>query len=523
MDAPGSHKVCSLARLLAVREQARQAGRAVVHCHGCFDIVHPGHIRHLQFARSLGDVLIVSVSADRQVSKGVNRPLIPDDLRAANLAALECVDWVYVNPHPTAVELLGELRPDIYVKGKEYEYNQDPRFLAERDAVVRHGGRVVFSSGDLIYSSTALINSIGPGQNFNAEKVRRFRHLHGLGGGALHDAAARFAGRRIVVVGDYIVDRYHFCQATGVASEAPMMTLRQTAQRDFDGGAGVVALHLAGLGASPALVTSLADDEPSAQIAQALCEAGVEVIVPRRGRHVPMHHRFLAGDTKVQRVEEGSPQPLDSQQTQLAGDAILAAADGADAAIFAEFGYGLIGPGLLDRVLPELRGRGIVVSADVSGWQANLLHFKGVDLLCPTEREMRQTLHDFSAGLNAVVSRLLEVTAARSAIITMGKEGLVVFDRNPQIADRASWDRQLRSEYLPALSGGAVDPLGAGDALLATATLAMASGSSLQAAALLGALAASIEVQRLGNEPIGIEELMGAISQCPDHRAAMVA
>jgi bifunctional ADP-heptose synthase (sugar kinase/adenylyltransferase) len=207
----------------------------------------------------------------------------------------------------------------------------------------------------------------------------------------------------------------------------------------------------------------------------------------------------------------------------LAGDAILAAADGADAAIFAEFGYGLIGPGLLDRVLPELRGRGVVVSADVSGWQANLLHFKGVDLLCPTEREMRQTLHDFSAGLNAVVSRLLEVTAARSAIITMGKEGLVVFDRNPQIADRASWDRQLRSEYLPALSGGAVDPLGAGDALLATATLAMASGSSLQAAALLGALAASIEVQRLGNEPIGIEELMGAISQCPDHRAAMVA
>ena len=96
-------KVCTLEALLAHRDAARAAGRTVVHCHGCFDIVHPGHIRHLQFARSLGDVLVVSVSADAHVGKGVSRPLIPDTLRAASVAALECVDRVYVNPHPTAV------------------------------------------------------------------------------------------------------------------------------------------------------------------------------------------------------------------------------------------------------------------------------------------------------------------------------------------------------------------------------------------------------------------------------------
>jgi cytidyltransferase-like protein len=106
-----TRKICTLDQLLSLRAQARQAGRTVVHCHGCFDIVHPGHIHHLQFARSLGDVLVVSVSADTHVNKGVNRPLIPDDLRAGSLAALECVDWVYVNPDPTAVELLGRLEP----------------------------------------------------------------------------------------------------------------------------------------------------------------------------------------------------------------------------------------------------------------------------------------------------------------------------------------------------------------------------------------------------------------------------
>src|SRR5438270_8256232 len=106
-----TRKTCSLQPLLAIRTAARAQGKTVVHCHGCFDIVHPGHIQHLQFAKSLGDVLIVSVSADRHVNKGLDRPLIPDELRASSLAALECVDHVYINPDPTAVALLEKLRP----------------------------------------------------------------------------------------------------------------------------------------------------------------------------------------------------------------------------------------------------------------------------------------------------------------------------------------------------------------------------------------------------------------------------
>src|SRR5438552_10094764 len=131
---PAKEKLHSLPQLLTMRESALRAGKTVVHCHGCFDIVHPGHIHHLQYAKSQGDILIVTVSADPQVHKGAARPLIPEDLRAASLAALECVDWVFVNPNSTAVELLHQLQPDIYIKGREYESNHDPRFLAERQA-----------------------------------------------------------------------------------------------------------------------------------------------------------------------------------------------------------------------------------------------------------------------------------------------------------------------------------------------------------------------------------------------------
>src|SRR5256714_1758367 len=175
-----NRKTVSLDELLTIRDEARAAGKTIVHCHGCFDIVHPGHIHHLQFAKSLGDILIVSVSADHHVNKGADRPLIPDDLRASSLAALECVDWVYVNPEPTAIALLGALQPDIYVKGKEYERNQDARFLAEREAVTACGGRVVFSSGDVVYSSTALIGALSRPDRFYDEKVMRLRDRYGL-------------------------------------------------------------------------------------------------------------------------------------------------------------------------------------------------------------------------------------------------------------------------------------------------------------------------------------------------------
>src|SRR5205823_5564403 len=205
------------------------------------------------------------------------------------------------------------------------------------------------------------------------------------------------------------------------------------------------------------------------------------------------------------KVDEGSPAPLDSALEESLAENIFSAADGVAAVVFADFGYGLITAGLLDRVMPELRARVPIITADVSGKQANLLRFKSVDLLCPTEREAREALGDFSSGLGAVVSKLLTSTNARQAIITLGKQGLMTFDW-PMQTPKASEGR-LRSEYIPALSTRTTDPLGCGDALLAAASLALAAGASLQAAGFLGSIAAAIELQHMGNHPISADEI----------------
>jgi len=157
---PGQ-KILSLEALVTLRHRLRIEGRSLVVCHGCFDIVHPGHIRHLRQARTMGDVLLVSLTGDAHINKGAGRPLIPQEHRAENLAALDIVDLVYVDPNPTALSMLEAVEPDVYIKGREYENNADPRFRAERETVEKAGGRVVFSSGDVVFSSSALIDAIG--------------------------------------------------------------------------------------------------------------------------------------------------------------------------------------------------------------------------------------------------------------------------------------------------------------------------------------------------------------------------
>lgn len=502
-------KVQSLESLLELRGRLRREGRTLVHCHGCFDVVHPGHIHHLQHARSRGDFLLVSVSSDANVAKGVARPLIPDDLRCASLAALECVDAVLLNDFPTAAELLDQVRPDVYVKGREYESSQDPRFLLERDTVIAHGGEVFFTRGDVVYSSTALIGALVDTGAFNSEKIGRYSRDHGLTPSFVESLLQRMKGRQVVVIGDTIVDRYHFCEATGIAGEGPMMTLHAMAKREYDGGAAIVARHAASLGADVTLVTALAGDAESAQLSMRLQNEGVRVVASHHRKQLITKTRYVVDDQKIFKVDDGAAMPLDSRSERDVADQILAAAEGADCVVFADFGYGLLTPGLIDRVLPRLRAAVPIISADVSGKQANLMRFRGIDLLCPTEREVRDTLGDFAGGIGAVVSRLLRETDVKSALITLGKQGLVACDW-PGGNWHASQGR-LASHYLPSLAERAVDALGAGDALLATASLALAAGATLQQAAFVGSLAAAVEIRHVGNVPVHADALLDAM------------
>ena len=133
--------VLPLAALRAERERLREAGKRVVFTNGCFDLLHPGHVRYLQQARALGDALIVALNSDRSVRelKGDNRPILREDERAEVMAALACVDYVTVFDEPTPREIIAALLPDILVKGGDWGVDQ----IVGREEVETAGGQVM--------------------------------------------------------------------------------------------------------------------------------------------------------------------------------------------------------------------------------------------------------------------------------------------------------------------------------------------------------------------------------------------
>ncbi|MCA9287789.1 MAG: adenylyltransferase/cytidyltransferase family protein [Phycisphaerales bacterium] len=531
-------KILSREQLLRVREQARRDGRRVVQCHGCFDIVHPGHIRHLRFARQLGDILLVTLTGDSSIAKGTGRPLIPEELRADNLAALDFVDWVHVESRPTAGELLGEVRPDVYVKGREYEFNSDPRFKAERRAVEDHGGRVVFSSGDVVFSSTALIAALEQSVDPFHARLRDLLARDEAQGATLGGIVSAMRGVPVVVVGETILDTYVLCDRPDVAGESPIMTLRPAEYRHYDGGAAIIARHAAALGARPVLITPMPTGGPGLEAARAvrqrLIAEGVDVRPIPVETPLPEKQRFLVGAQKVMKVDLVDRLVVDTTTGERLVQMATAAAREVHAgvAIVADFGLGLFSSALLRRLCLALREHAAIMAGDVSGRRSNLTAMSGMDLLCPSEGEVRDAMGLHDQGLPAVTWRLLERTNAKRAIISMGGDGLIAFDRiqggaESEPASRAEattsarsdaksgdgWARRLAAEHIPALCPFAVDPLGCGDSLLTTAALALGAGGSLLSAAILGAAAAGVQAQRLGNLPVSATDVRHGVAR----------
>lgn len=505
---PVSPKICSKPELLARRRAARDSGRRVVHCHGCFDIVHPGHVRHLRQAKRLGDVLLITITGDAAIDKGTGRPLIPQELRAENLAALDFVDWVCVEPDATAVGLLEAVRPDIYVKGQEYETNQHPGFAAERAAVERHGGRVVFTSGDVVFSSTALIagmaESISPG-DARIDELLRNPSLHPE---QLQLRLGAFRGKKVIVVGEVIEDSYVFCDRPAVAGESPILSLRPVQERRFDGGAAIVARHVAALGGQPTLLTALPRDAGAVQALRSRLESeGVRVVFVDQETPIATKQRMLVGSEKVVKIDWVQKAVLDARQQdrliELAGEH----AKGCDAAIVTDFGLGLFSPTLLDRLTTTLRPHVRVLTGDVSGQRNHLSSMRGMDLVTPSEGELRQSTRQYDESLPAVAWKQLSSTDTRAMFVTMGSDGLVAFHPIDGQPGNDGWTSRVVGEHVPAMASHAVDALGCGDALLTTATLTLASGGTLVESAFLGTIAAWIHGSRMGNNPVDMATL----------------
>jgi len=502
-SAEADKKIHSIESLQTERARLRKAGKTVVQCHGCFDIVHPGHIRYLRMARSLGDVLIVTVSADDVVMKGYDRPYIPEDLRLDNLAELGCVDYVALSEDEWAGPVLEALQPDIYVKGREYESKNDPRFAKEKKIVEASGGRVVLGSGDVIFSSTEIGRRKRNSLDMEQQKIQRFCHVNEITPARLKNTISDFSNLKVLVLGDAILDQYAHCEGARVASESPIVSVKPVSEEWFIGGAGLIARQAAALGAKPTFITCCQEDEAFSRIKDSLERFGVEVHnLPAPGRRAYTKTRYLVGGKKVFKVDRGNPAPIPVETTAELISKLREQLEDHDGLIVTDFGYGLFGPTLANAIPKIAKECGKPYFADVStNGQANILKFSEPQLATPTEDELRFALGDAESGISNLASRYYDASGARGLIVTMGRRGSLCF-RPP----KGKGDR-LRTDYLPALETAEVDAVGAGDVFLTGVSLSELSGESLPVGMYLGSSLASLSAASLGNEGASLPDL----------------
>jgi bifunctional ADP-heptose synthase (sugar kinase/adenylyltransferase) len=487
------HKIKTPEELRAILGAPPRTNRVIM-CHGVFDVVHPGHVRHLLYAKSKANVLICSLTADIHITKGAHRPHIPQELRAANLAAFEMVDYVVIDINERPLENIALIQPDYFAKGFEYTSTGMPPKTAEEAEVVKsYGGEMIFTPGDVVYSSTSLINLAPPSVQY--EKLQLVMERYDCTFDKLRSTIDAMAGRKVHVVGDTIVDSYTQCAMIGGQTKTPTMSVLFERKLDYVGGAAIVAKHVRAAGADVTFTTVLGKDPLGEFVVQDLRNAGIAtnaIVDPTRP--TVNKNAIVVGAYRLLKVDTLDNSSISdnilAEMIKLVGNVPT------EAVVYSDFRHGVFNR----RTIPEFvralpAGAYKVADSQVASRWGNIVDFQGFDLITPNEREARFAMADQDSGVRPLASMLYDKSGCKLMMLKLGERGMLVC--------RGVDHESLDSFYvIDSLVDNLVDPVGAGDALLAYSTLSLLATGDDAIASTLGAIAAACECEVDGNVPI---------------------
>jgi rfaE bifunctional protein kinase chain/domain/rfaE bifunctional protein nucleotidyltransferase chain/domain len=518
-NAQLAKKIKTVNEIIDIGSEIKRSKKKSILCHGVFDVVHPGHLRHLEFAKSQADILIVSVTADRFIKKGVYRPHVSEILRARQLAHLSIVDYVIINEVETPEVLIRSLKPDFFAKGFEYvENGLPPATQSESEAVKSYGGRIIFTPGDIVYSSSNLIGISEP--NLSWEKIQIAMTAGGFEWQDILSYCRPYPGMKVTVLGDLIVDTLIDTSMYGISSKTPTLSVIENGRQSFVGGAGIVALHFAKAGAQVKLVTLTGRDTLGSWAVESLISQGVEVAqFEEEGRPTTEKAAFVNGTYRLLKVDRVDNRPI-SMKTQTAIYKELTADEDNQVFVFSDFRHGIFNKNSIEYLVQSLRTDSFnVADSQVASRWGNITEFKNFDLITPNEKEARFSLGDQDSTINRLAINLMRSTNSKNLILKLGHRGILSASKNTE----GSSGEGITKFGFNSFATNVVDAVGSGDALLAYATLALAEGAPLPIASIIGNAAAGLECGQNGNVPLTplmIGELLENMKKSFDYSVA---
>ncbi len=500
-----SHKIFTKENLLSEIGKFPRNEKVIL-CHGTFDIVHPGHIRHLMHAKGQGMKLIVSITSDKHIFKTNYRPFVPESMRAFNLAALEIVDYVIIDENDKPIELIKFLKPDFFAKGYEYNEKKIHEKTEEELVIINsYGGEIIFTPGDIVYSSSKIIEDAPP--NLSMEKLQLLMEAENIKFKDLKDTIKSFKDISVHIVGDTIIDSYTNCSmiSSGM-SKTPTMSLKFENKKNFTGGAAIVAKHLKSAGAKVKFTTLLGNDELATNVLKDLKSNDINInpIIdsnrPSTNKNaiVCNNYRLLKIDTLDNKTI--SDKILNNFTSALKND-------DSSITILSDFRHGIFNKSTIPFFCDAINKENFkVADSQVASRWGNITEFKGFDLITPNEKEARFALGDQDSHIRPLASELYRIANCKLLILKLGEKGVLSLrnmeENNPR-----------RLVVLDSFTTRSIDPVGAGDALLAYSSLAMKVSNNEIISIILGNIAAGLECEENGNIAISNSKINNRINE----------
>jgi rfaE bifunctional protein nucleotidyltransferase chain/domain len=491
-----SKKTLTLEELSAKAKECRDSGKKVVLCHGTFDLLHAGHIRYLKSARDEGDVLFVTVTGDEFVNKGPGRPVFSQDLRLENLGYLNFVDFVAVNNAATAVNVLSEVKPHVYVKGPDYKDMGDDitgNIYAEKKAVEAHGGKIVFTD-DITLSSTSLLNEhFGVFPPETRDYLQSFREKYSCE--EVISMLQALGNLKVLVVGDAIVDEYHYVEPLGQSSKGANLAVKFGSQEQFAGGSLAVANHLAGFVENVTVVTGLGKQNSHEEFIRSKMHENV-TLEPFYFQDAPtiVKRRYVDMDLlKLFEVYFYNDEPSSEYIDPDVCCWLEKNTEQFDLVIVPDFGNGFISKNMIQKICDHARF--LVVNTQVNSGNRgyhSINRYPRADFVSLNGPELRIATHNRHDSYESLAKKLLDKLGARHFAVTLGSEGALLLNKDPEVTFKT-----------PILSTKVLDRIGAGDTFLSLAGLCLGGGLAADVALFAGSAAAALDVQVVCNrEPI---------------------
>ena len=464
-------------------------------CHGVFDIVHPGHIRHFAHCKQKAEILIVSLTKDEFIKKGAYRPMVPQDLRAFNLSSLELVDYVIIDQYKSPNNLIKKIKPNFFAKGLEYADLKNPLTKKEQNVVEKYGGKMIFSPGDYVLSSSKIIQQMKPDLKY--EKLKLLMDTENIDFLDIKKILKDLSSLKIHVLGDTIIDSNHYCNVVGGLHKTPTLSIAKQTTENYLGGAAIVASHFKSFSNQVSLTSVFSNDEKGKFAFKNLKKNKIQVNhISEDERPTTNKNSYIVNNHKLLKVDELSN--LSISTSTLDRIFKILKKDKKEIMVFSDFRHGIFNSLTLPKILEATKNKIFkVADSQVASRWGNISDFKNFDLLTPTEREARYALFEQDTPIRNLIGNLSKKAKAKNVILKLGERGLISMS-------------QKKSDYisLDPFVDNLVDSNGAGDALLAYSTSVLFTTKSLIIASIIGLIAASCKCEIKGNQIVTINQIM---------------